>query len=133
MSTVADRPVSVKLPPWLEEELRQEFEERGLNTSEGLRRILEEWWVGRHLPRIEFREGLTGRRAALRDGPEVWEVVAVSEDYGQDDEGLAEHFGWLDREALEAALVYYERFPERVQEELAENERIGRRLSERLG
>lgn len=133
MPTVADRPMSVKLPPWLDEELRREFEERGVNTSEGLRRVLEEWWVGRHLPRIEFREGLTGRRAALRDGPEVWEVAAVLEDYGEDREGLAEHFGWLDPEALEAALAYRERFPERVEAQVAENERVGRRLADRLG
>lgn len=133
MPDVADRPLSVKLRPWLEEELRQEFEERGQSVSEGLRRALEEWWTARHLPAIEFREGPSGRRAAVEDGPEVWEIVSARRDYGDDREGLGEHFGWLDEEALDAALEYYERFPEPVDERIEENERTARYVAERLG
>lgn len=133
MSTVADRPMSVKLRPWLDEELRREFEERGESTSEGLRRILEEWWTLQHLHEIEFRQTLGGRRAAVREGPEVWEIVSVARDYGDDVDGLREHFGWLDEESLDAALAYYEVFPERIDVLIEENRRTGRYLSERLG
>ena len=56
MSTVADQPLSVKVKPWLEEELRREFEERDESVSAGLRRVLEEWWAIHHLPGIEFRD-----------------------------------------------------------------------------
>lgn len=133
MPTVADRPMSVKLPPWLDEELRREFEERGESASEGLRRILEAWWVRRHLPGVEFREGLAGRRAAVEGGPEVWEIVSVLRDYGGERGKLEEHFAWLADEALEAALAYYDRFPDRVDALVEENERTGRYLAERLG
>lgn len=133
MPTVADRPMSVKLPPWLDEELRREFEQRGESPSEGLRRILEEWWVGRNLPAIEYREGLAGRRAAVEGGPEVWEIASVLRSHGGDRSGLREHFAWLEEEALEAALAYYDRFPDRVDALVEENERTGRFLSERLG
>lgn len=133
MSTVADRPLSVKVQPWLEEALRREFDERGESVSAGLRRVLEEWWAVRHLPGIEFRETLRGRRAALEDGPEVWEVVSVLRDLGGDTEALAEHFAWLDEERLRSAVAYYERFPDPVDALLDENERAARYLAERLG
>lgn len=132
MPSVTEHPLSVKLRPWLAEELLEEFEARGESVSEGLRRALEEWWASRHLFGIEFRDGPTGRRAALEDGPEVWEVIAVWRDADGDLERLREHFAWLDEDALEAALVYRDRFPERVEEVLAENERVGRYLAERL-
>lgn len=132
MSTVTDRPLSVKLRPWLEEELRREFEERGESISEGLRRVLEEWWTQRHLPAIEFRDDVAGRRAAVDGGPEVWEVVSVLRDYDGHLEGLSEHFDWLDDEALDDALEYYERFPDRIDALVEENDRMGRYLSERL-
>lgn len=132
MSTVADRPLSVKLRPWLEEELRDDFRERGESVSEGLRRALEEWWVREHLPGIEFRDGLAGRRAAVADGPEVWEIVDVLRDYDGDVAGLRDHFAWLPEEALDAALAYRDRFPERVDRAIEENERMGRILADRL-
>lgn len=133
MSTVSDQPMSVKLRPWLEEELRAEFEERGESISEGLRRRLEEWWSLRNLPTIEFREGVAGRRAALQSGPEVWEIIAVLHDYRGDVDALREHFAWLDEEALDAALEYYERFPEPIDELIQENERTARFLADRIG
>ncbi len=133
MPTVANRPMSVKLRPWLDEALRSEFEERGESPSEGLRRILEEWWVDRHLEDVEFREGVSGRRAAVEGGPEVWEIVAALRDHDGDREALAEHFGWLRTAALDAALAFYDRFPDRIDTLIDENERVGRYLSERLG
>lgn len=133
MSTVSDQPLSVKLRPWLEEELRAEFEERGESVSEGLRRLLEEWWALRNLPAIEFRDGVTGRRAAVRSGPEVWEVIAALQDHEGDIDALGEHFSWLDEEDLDAALRYYDRFPEPIDELIRENERTARFLADRIG
>lgn len=132
MPSVADRPMSVKLRSWLDDELRREFEERGESTSEGLRRVVEEWWAEHRLGDIEFREGLSGRTAAVEDGPEVWEIVSALRDHDGEREGLREHFGWLDEDKLEAALEYYERFPDRVEARIEENERAGRFLAERL-
>lgn len=133
MSKLSDQPTSLRLPAWLEDELEEEFERAGMSTSEGMRRALEEWWALRAYDHIEFREGLTGRYAAVRGGPEVWEIVMVASFYGEDREGLREHFGWLEAEAVDEALDYYERFPDRVDDRIEENERVGEALADRLG
>lgn len=133
MSKLSDQPTSFRLPAWLEDELKEEFERAGMSTSEGMRRALEEWWALRAYDHIEFREGLTGRHAAVRGGPEVWEIVMVASSYGEDREGLREHFGWLETEAVDEALDYYDRFPDRVDDRIEENERVGEALADRLG
>ncbi len=87
-----------------------------------------------HFPAIEFREGVTGRRAALREGPDVWEVVMVARDYQNDLDALAGHLGGhVAREALAQALAYAQRFPKEIQDWIAENERIGRFLASHPG
>lgn len=117
------RPLCARLSPELEEELATFFEEHGWGPSEGLRVVIEEWVAARMIPGIEFRSGPLGRRAAVRGGPEVWEVVSVAQDVSPG-EDLYAHFSWLDRRKVMAALEYYERFPERVDMILARNERL---------
>ena len=56
----------------------------GEGPSSGLRRVAEEWWAMQRFPAIAFRDGVSGRRARLRGGPDVWEVVAVWRDYDPD-------------------------------------------------
>jgi hypothetical protein len=126
--------VSARLADWLERELRAFWRERGQDPSAGLRRVAEEWWALQRFPAIEFRDGPSGRRAALREGPDVWEVALVARDYGGDPEGLAAHFG--DRvppDALAQALAYAERFRPEVDGWIAENERVGRSLAGQPG
>ena len=54
-------------------------------------------WTPLQYPGIVYREGLTGRRAALAVGPDVWEVVsALRHTAGSDEErvrALADQFG----------------------------------------
>lgn len=119
-------PLTTRVPDWLEAELREEFEARGEGPSEGLRRIIEEWWMNRHLPELEWREGVTGPHPAIRGGPEVWEVVMVQRGYEGDFDRLAEHFSWTTPEALKQALAFYELMPERIDAYLEENRRIER-------
>lgn len=133
MTPLSDQPLSVKLRPWLEEELRSEFEESGESVSAGLRRLLEEWWAVRNLPAVEFRDGVNGRRAAVKGGPEVWEIVSVLREYDGDREALQQHFSWLHQEALVAALEYYDHFPESIDGLIEENGRTARFLADRIG
>lgn len=117
------RPLCARLSPQLEEDLAVFFEEHGWGPSEGLRVVIEEWIAARAIPDIEFRSGALGRRAAVRGGPEVWEVVSVAHEASAHDD-VFEHFSWLDRERVRAALEYYERFPDRIDAILERNERL---------
>lgn len=126
-------PLTTRLPGWLDEELRRFFGEHKLGPSEGLRRVADEWWVMENFPAIEFRDDPFGRREALRSGPEVWEVVMVQRDYGEDRRGLETHFADIPAEHLDQALSYYRRFPERIDAMIKENERVARFLEERAG
>ena len=74
--------------------------------------------------------GASGRRARLRGGPDVWEVVAVWKDYDPDREAFEEHFGtYTDAGALDQVLAYAERFPEEIAEAIRQNERLERLVS----
>ncbi len=131
MATVA---ASTRLAEWLEREVRTFWDEHGEGPSVGLRRVVEEWWAMQHFPAIEFRDGVSGRRAGLRRGPDVWEVVRVARDYGNDSSGLTAHFGGrISPDALQQAIAYAERFPEEIDGQIKENERIGRFLARHSG
>lgn len=125
---------TVRLAEWLAREIRAFATEQGLKPSVGLARALQEWWVMRQFPGIEFRDGPAGRRAGLRAGPDVWELVMIARAYGKDRRRLLRHFGGhLSEEQLEEALAYTKTFPDEIDGWIAENERVGRMLEQRLG
>lgn len=126
--------LTARLPDWLKEEMVRFWKAHGEGPSSGLRRVVEEWWAMQEFPAIEFRDGVSGRRAAVRGGPDVWEVLAVAREYGDDREGLYEYFGrFVDREALDQALAYAARVPEEIEAFIAENERVEALLQGRDG
>lgn len=124
--------VTARLDDWLNEEIRQFWRELGEGPSAGIRRVVEEWWTTQRFPLLEFRNGVAGRRAGVRGGPDVWEIVMLARDYGGDRDALHEHFGGLlSREPLDQALEYAERFPEPIEVMLANNTRMERLLATR--
>jgi len=123
---------TTRLASWLRDDLDLLWKTRGEDPSTGLRRIVEEWWAMENYPAIAFRDGVSGRRAILRSGPDVWEVVMVARDYGDDRESLRLHFGEsVSQGALDQALAYAERFPEAVEAMIAGNERAERLFAAR--
>lgn len=121
---MAGSTLTTRLPEWLEAEVREDFQERGEGPSEGLRRVVEEWWVLTHLPLLEYREGVTGPRPAIKGGPELWEIVMVARAYGDDRAAIMKYFSGLEEEQLRQALACYELFPEPVDEHLRANDRL---------
>ena len=69
-----------------------------------------------------FKDGPTGRRAALAFGPDVWEVVKVVKEFGSTGEqaiaGAAE-WGNLSHAQVNVALGYYGDFSEEVDARIA--------------
>lgn len=121
-------PLTTRLPEWLDREIREYFKSNGIGVSTGMKQIAEEWWIMRNMPSIEMRDGVTGPRAALENGPDIWQIIMVKEDYGDDLKGLSEHFGDLPIEDIERALAFYELFPDQVDAKLHENERAMKQL-----
>lgn len=118
--------MSARLDPWLKESIEDFWRAHGEGPSTGLRRVAEEWWAMANLPEISFADGVAGRRARLRNGPDVWEVMAVREEYGDDEEGFREHFAFVSPEALRQAIEYADRFPDGIDAMIASNRRVER-------
>lgn len=119
--------VSARLDDWLKESIEQFWRTHGEGPSTGLRHVVEEWWATQTYPAIAFRDGVSGRRAYLRDGPDVWEVVSVARAYGRDRTGFYEHFSpFTSPESLDQALAYADRFPEAVSAMIEKNQRMER-------
>lgn len=104
--TGTSSPLSARLPRWLDEQVRREFEGLGVSPSVGVRQILEEWWVQRRYPGLEFRSRDFLRLAALRGGPTIVEWLA------------AEPAVELDASEREQVLEYVELFRSRIEAEL---------------
>lgn len=106
----------LRLPEDLEEDIERERRLRGgLSFSEVATQLLREAVRMRRAPGICFVDGLEGRRAAVSgSGLEVWEIVATYKESGEDREELKESYPWLGERQLDAALSYYELYPEEV-------------------
>lgn len=124
------RTLSTRVQDWLHREILDFARAQEEGPSEALRRVAEEWWAMRAFPDIEYRDGVSGRRAGLRDGPDVWEVVMVWKDYPPEDrDALHAHFkSYVSAAGIDQALAYYERFPDEVDRRLALQERLAARL-----
>lgn len=75
-------------------------------------------------PGVQFRDGPSGRRAALAGGPDVWEVIATARVSGKrGDEAVAattELLG-LDLAQVRIAVRYYAAFPDEIDERVDRN------------
>lgn len=77
----------------------------------------------RRVPSILFADGATGRRARVGGtGIEVFEVIDRFELVGQDRVRLQELFDWLKPNQLNAAIAYYEAYPEEIKARLSTDE-----------
>lgn len=78
----------------------------------------------RRHPMIVFREGATGRRAAVKGGPDVWEMIGgvVGGDIPVEQriDRAVDEFGWS-RVQVTAALTYYAEFTDEIDAEIADN------------
>ena len=134
------RPICTRLPPDLEAELESRFRDLDWSPSEGLRAVVAEWLAGDRFAALEFRDTVVGRRAAVRDGPEVWEIAAVAlsepdttpETWigvwsGPVPPRVREHFSWVAPDGLEQALRFAAAYPDDVVRIIERNRRLADR------
>ena len=120
------RPLCTRLSREVESELERIFFEQQWTPSEGLRAILREWLSVQRFPQIEFRETRAGRRAALRGGPEVWEVAAAAGPGRAMSAAVGQRFAGTRTEALEEALAYAKAYADEIDPIIAREERLAR-------
>lgn len=95
-----------------------------------VKRLLEETEKQRRVPGIIFVDGAAGRRARIAcTGIEVFEVIRTYRAIGEDRPQLSETYDWLSEKQLEAALAYYEAYPEEIDKWLRAGERLERRCN----
>lgn len=73
----AVRATSYRLDPDIKQRLQRQAAAEGISERALLERLVSEGLDTLHHPGIVYRDGPTGRRAALAMGPDVWEVVSA--------------------------------------------------------
>jgi hypothetical protein len=120
-------PLSIRFDAALLERLRRRAVLQDATPSGLAQRLVDEGLRGQEHPGIVFRDGPSGRRAAIAGGPDVWEVISAVRTSGAKDEKRAiAAVGaemTLSAAQVQLALEYYGSFPAEIDGQVAENER----------
>ncbi len=115
-------PVSLRLPDAVSEKVRTLATLEHRSLAEMTKLLIEEAIILREFPDIEFTEGPTGRRATMRTGLDVWEIVEPYLLAGKDWQVLRQSYPDLDEAVLRSALRYYEAYPDEIEARIARNQ-----------
>lgn len=115
---------SLRLPETLVREIDKIARSIKKDFSAVTNDLLEEAIRAHQCPGIVFTEGVSGKRARIAGtGIEVWELIAVYNESGENAKRLREAFSWLTEQQLNSALGYYARYRNEIDTHIAENER----------
>jgi hypothetical protein len=105
-------------------QLDDESRRQRLTRSELAKRFIDEGLRMAVHPGIVFRTGPTGRRAALANGPDVWEIVQDFSDWDDQKHPANESVGSssLYPHQIRQALRYHAEFPDEIAERIKQNE-----------
>lgn len=115
-------PTSLRLPKATADKVHLIAALEHRSFAEMVKVLTEEAIRMREFPGITFTAGPTGRRAAFRDGPDVWEIVEPYLLAGKDWQALRDSYPDLDEAKLRVALRYYESYPEEIEARVALNQ-----------
>ena len=122
---MATSPLSIRFERTLLDRLRRSATGRNTTPSTLAQMLVDEGLRSQEFPGIVFRDGPSGRRAALATGPDVWEVVAAVRDSDVRGDGAIEVAAadlTLATGAVQVALAYYGTYPEEIDAQIAANE-----------
>jgi hypothetical protein len=120
------RPLSIRFDQALLERLRRRAAAQNTTPSGLAQRLVDEGLRAQEHPGVVFRDGPSGRRAALVTGPDVWEVVAaLRRSTARGEAAVTETAGEMSLSIaqVKTALDYYGSYPDEIDEQIAENER----------
>ena len=109
--------ISVRLDDRLAQKLKLSASAAGETVSDRLRRYAEEGARRDEHPMITFRDGPTGRRAGLINGPDVWEIAMWIDDLAsvKDPAKSLAREDVVTRAQIDAALRYRAAYPKEIQ------------------
>lgn len=118
---------------------RYAAEHPGASVSSLTNRLVDEGLRCEEHPGVTFRSGPSGRRAALADGPDLWEVVATlhtvrASDPSLDEDDLVAEVGravGVSPRKVRIAVGYYADFPDEVDARVAAHNEVAARAEER--
>lgn len=121
-------PLSIRFDAAVLERLRRHARSTLGATPSGLaQRLVDEGLRMADHPGISFKDGPSGRRAALTFGPDVWEVVKALQEIDERDEAAilatAEVLA-LPEARIRLALHYYSAYPDEIDAEIEEADRL---------
>ncbi len=121
-------PLSIRFDPRLLDRLRRRAQASPGATPSGLaQRFVEEGLRMAEHPGVVFKDGPSGRRAALAFGPDVWEIVNVLREIDERGEAAvaaAAEVLALPEARVRAALHYYAAYPDEIDTEIGEADRV---------
>jgi len=107
--------VSVRLSEPVELLVREEAERSGRSRSQVVEELADEAARLRLYPGIGFRGPEPRRAYVLGSGLDVWQIVGLIDEYGNEQAALLADHPLLDERALALGRAYAERFPEEVE------------------
>jgi hypothetical protein len=117
-------PLSIRFTPSLLARLRQRANATPGASAAGLaQRLIDEGLRMADHPGVIFKDGPSGRRAALANGPDVWEIIKFLREVDERGPGAidaaAEVFA-ADTSRIAAAISYYGDFADEIDAEITE-------------
>src|SRR6266700_3230627 len=127
-------PLSIRFSPSLLARLRQRAHAMTGASAAGLaQRLIDEGLRMADHPGVIFKDGPSGRRAALAYGPDIWEVVKLLRE--MDERGpaavdaAAEVFA-VDASRISTAISYYSDYSDEIDAEIADADDASRRAED---
>jgi uncharacterized protein (DUF433 family) len=118
------RPFTVRLRPEVERRLEEEAGRARRPKTVMLEALADEGLRMRRFAGIGFMGPEHDRRAyLLGTGLEVWEVVELYRDYGEEEKGLMLEAHPVTERQLRVALAYHREYPEEIDRHVRENAR----------
>jgi hypothetical protein len=120
-------PLSIRFDPQLLDRLKRRAQSVVGATPSGLaQRLIDEGLRMSDHPGVLFKDGPSGRRAALAFGPDVWEVIKVLrelDERGQAAVTAAAELLTLPEAKIRIAMHYYAEYPDDINDEIAAADR----------
>jgi hypothetical protein len=123
-------PLSIRFEDSLLARLRRRAGTTASTTSALAQRLIDEGLRMADHPGVIFKDGPTGRRAALASGPDVWEVIKFLREIDERGSAALEAAAdalALDQGRVSAAVSYYADYPGEVDGEIAEADEASER------